>query len=200
MADDVLTAAFRRCKPASLRATLADGSVRELAPPAGKRKRWSQITTLLDRMAWVSLELLDVKGRLVDCVENDQAGDIEDIQDATPGAVGTAAKLLTIMLRGQDVALKRHGSMVESLVNANLRLCDVLMGRVESLEKGASANLKMAEKYARKLAAAGDEDENGLMSSDLVADLMPMLLAKVAGIPMPPPPPPPPKTNPPGDS
>jgi len=178
MVEDVLMVALKRCKPVALRALLADNTSRELAPPGGKRKNWKRMVETLDRMPWVQAELLDTTGRVVDVVDNDEpAGELEDL--AGVAQTGQVANLLNLMLRAQDMALKRNAEQNSQLATTVLKLADVLMRRLDSLERGYAANLKVAQQFVRQM---GDEDEE-LLSDGPVGALMPLLAAKALGVP-----------------
>lgn len=180
MADQGIAALLRHHKPASIRLTMGDGSTRELAVPSGKRKRWGQTVELMERLPWCAAELLNAKGQLLETVEPDEPPDgLEDL--STESSLGGITQGLGLMLKAQDVALRRHTELVGKLIDANLRLCNVLMGRVDSLEKGHASNLQLAEKYVRKLARL-DEDGEGLLSSGPVEEVLALMAAKQMGL------------------
>lgn len=170
-----LLAALKKSRPSSLRVVLLDGEQKDIGIP-GKRKKWSQVLSMLGRLSWVQLECLDAKGRTIDIVENDEAAEeLESLE----GYGGQVHQLTALMLKAQDVALRRDGERAAAQNSMVLQLCQLLMSRLNALEKGFGANLRMMQKYARAATEGGDEEEDGLMSGPLMEALAPHLLARL---------------------
>jgi len=173
-----ITAALRRHTPAALRVHLADGGIRELAPPGGKRKRWSAVSQLLEEYQWSSCELLNNKSQVLHVLENDAPA--EDLEDIGAGANGNGqvAGLMNIMLRGQDIALKRNAEQTKQLVDCVLRLAQAQHDSMVALQKLYTGNLRIvSELQAAVGKAADDADDEGLLSGKAIAELIPLLAA-----------------------
>jgi hypothetical protein len=151
---------------------LLDGETKDVAIP-GKRKKWAQVLSILDKLSWIRLECLNAKGSVVDIIENDDpAEDLEDLD----GYGGQVHQLTGLMLKAQDIALRRNADQTKQQNEMILGLAKLLMERLNALEKGFAANLKMAQRFAMAAAESGDEDE--LFSSPLVEALAPHLLKR----------------------
>jgi hypothetical protein len=141
----------------------------------GKRKKWSHVRQMLDRLSWIRLECLDPRGKTLDIIDNDEpAEDLEDLD----GYGGQVHQLTALMLRAQDVALRRNAEQNRQSNEMVLELCKVLMARLTSLEKGFASNLALAQRYVK---ASAGEDDDGLLSDPLVGALAPALLQRLMG-------------------
>jgi len=168
---------LRRLKPVALRVELHDGSVREVAI-GGRRNKWSNCMATLSQLPWVQAEALDPKSRLIGVVVNDQAeAEDEDIFEDSP-VTGDLKALLSLMLKGQDVALRRNADQTKQLTDTVLKLADVLMTRLVSLERSYMNNLKLVQQFAAQGGAGSGED---LMSTEAIGALMPVIAMKLMG-------------------
>jgi len=173
-----ITAALRRHAPAALRVHLSDGGIRELAPPGGKRKRWSAVSQLLEEYQWSSCELLNNKSQVLHVLENDApAEDLEDI--GASNSNGQVAGLMNIMLRGQDIALRRNSEQTKQLVDAVLRLAQSQHESMVALQRLYTGNLKLVtELQEAAVKAKDDDDDDGILSGKAIAELIPLLAAQ----------------------
>lgn len=196
-ARDSLIEGLKKSRPSSLRVVLLDGEVKEVSIP-GKRKKWGQVRSILDKLSWIRLECLDAKKGVVDIVENDDPGeDMEELE----GYAGHH-QFLALMLKAQDVALRRDEERGREANKMILELSRVMMSRLVALEKAFAANLRMAQKFA---ASAAEGEEDGLMSDPLMEMLAPLLMQRMMGmkppaVPDPPATPDPPSNNNPTES
>lgn len=173
--NDATLSKIKRCRPASLKVILVDGTEEDIAIP-GKRKKWAAIAELIDKLAWVHIKCLNAKGATLDLLENDEAADEMEPLD---GYGGKVHQLTALMLRSQDVALRRQEKAMKDTMDMNLQLCKLMMDRLNALEKSFGANLKLVQRFAR---AAGDSDgDDDLMSDQLLALMFPQLVAKLTG-------------------
>lgn len=155
--------ALKRCGPTSVRVFLADDRTETLAVPTN-RKKWSRVAATLEKLRWWKLEALNAQGEILEVQENDEpAEDLEDIGELATG--GEVARMVQLMLHGQDVALRRHESIVEKMLKVNVQLSEVLMQRLTAVEKAYQANLTALG----KLTARAEEEEPGEMSGKVLA-------------------------------
>ena len=170
-----LLQALKKSRPSSLRVVLLDGEIKDVSIP-GKRKKWSQVLAILDKLSWIRLECLDAKKGVVDIIENDDAADeLEDLD----GYGGQVHQLTALMLKAQDVALRRDGERAQAQNKMVLELCQLLMSRLNSLERAFGANLRMAQRYAAAAAEGDSDDDEGLLSGPLIEALAPHLLHRL---------------------
>jgi hypothetical protein len=156
---------------------LADDRTETVAIP-GKRKKWSHVQNTLDSLRWWKLEALNAQGAILGVIENDEpAEDLEELTDYQ-GATSEQAKLLSLMLRAQDVALRRHEGIVEKMLKVNVQLSEVLMARLNTLEKAYQSNLTALQKAA---GAEGGDGMGEMMSSAAIEAIMPELMKKMLG-------------------
>ena len=168
--SSALTARLSKTRPSSLRVILTDGSEKEVAIP-GKRKKWSQVAKVLESYSWLRCECLDPKGRALDIVENE---DLEEFEEE--GSTARDLKpLLALMLKAQDIALRRNAEQSKQVIEMNLKLAEVLMKRLTSLEASFASNLRMAQRAA----GANGEESEGMMSTALIEALAPQLMLKL---------------------
>lgn len=169
-----------RTRPTSLRVTLASGDVRTVAVP--EVKRWKQrVADVLASLSWISFESLDAKGQLLAApCENqgaEQAGDLEDLVDAS-ATTAQVGGLLSLMLKGQDVALSRQARAYESVLANNAKLLEVISARLMAMEKQRHDDMvHLAELYQR-VGQAGDSGGDDAMALELVKALGPALVKK----------------------
>jgi len=169
---------LRRLKPVALKVELHDGTVREVAI-VGRRNKWSAAMATLAQLPWVRLEALDQRSRVIGIIDNDQAEEREDELDfGDDMAVAQELRpLMALMLKAQDVALRRNGDQTRQLTETVLKLADVLMARLVSLERSYMNNLKLVQQFAANSGGSGDD----LMSTEAMAGMMPLLALKVMG-------------------
>lgn len=168
---------LRRLKPVALSVELQDGTRREVAI-GGRRNKWSNCMATLAQLPWVQAEALDPKSKLIGIVVNDQVDDDDDELFEDSHVSSDVKALMGIMLKGQDVALKRNSEQTKQLTDTVLKLADVLMTRLVSLERSYMNNLKLVQQFA---ANGGGSSGEELMSTEAIGALMPVLAMKLMG-------------------
>ena len=159
--------ALKKLRPFALRVELADGTQENLAVPQ-KHRKWQAVEAMLEKLRWVQISALDGKGQVVGIFDNDAvAGELEDLELEDSPATGQLARLAQLFLHGQDVALRRQESLIDRVLTINLKLSDVLMSRLDSLERSYQQNLKELQKL---MMSEGDSEE--MMSTPLVQGLL----------------------------
>lgn len=174
MREQDLAAAMRRHQPASLKVLLADGTVRDLAPPGGRRKRWSHVVATLEEYQWISVELLNAKSQVLTTIANDAPpDDLEDLDSPGPGG---AQWYVNGVLRGQDVVLRRHVEHTSKLTDAVVKLASVTVETLQSVQRLVSSHLEVV----KGLGGDGDGDGDGALSGAAMGDLIQLLAARNA--------------------
>ena len=169
---------LRRLKPVALRVELHDGSVREVAI-GGRRNKWSNCLATLAQLPWVQAEALDPKSHLIGVIQNPDADEEDDnLFDDQANTSADVKALVGIMLKAQDVALRRNSDQTKQLTDTVLKLADVLMTRLVSLERSYMNNLKLVQQFA---AQGGGGDSESLMSTEAIGALMPAIAMKLMG-------------------
>ena len=161
----------------SLRVLCVDGETRDVnVPPT--RKKWEQLTSIIEGLEWMRIELRDTKKNTIGVIESglddldDIDGDDEDRLDKR--TIDMCGRLLKLMLSAQDVALKRDENKSAMLIESHVKLARVLTELVSSLAGLYGANLKTLQEAN----AANPEDE--LASMSFMRDLPSMMQAYAA--------------------
>jgi hypothetical protein len=126
----------------------------------------------LAAFTWHRVEALDAKGNVVGVFEN---ADVEEevLLDGTPTErTGEVGALLGLMLKAQDVALRRHSEHTRELLDQAVEMMRVYTSRLTALETLAHQMLD------RKLADAAQPVRAG---DGLEEMLIPAVLAKLGG-------------------
>jgi len=149
-------------------------------------KRWKgKVTLILDGMPWVWIEPLDLSGNIlgprVDNSALGVAGELEplDLPDVpTKDAQGLAALtgLLTLLLKGQDVALTRQSQAYGVVLDNNQKLLTTITTRLDTMEKHAAKNFEAMNALHNRLnmevhKGGGDDDDLDSMVKEIVGDV-----------------------------
>lgn len=188
-----ILAALRRARPAAVVARFPDGTERPLALKKG-RGRWEAATRVLG--PWLEdgavIELRDLKGGVLALIEDERDDVQEDDEHRRAGA--RDERMLNLLLRAQDTALRRHHDLLGTLLTAQASMVRELSSRVAELERSyikslrvqAEAIIATAEAEA---AAAGRDDSPLAALAGAVLSRHPAaarMLAGVSGVAEPP--------------
>jgi len=157
-----VVAQLKGTNPMSLVVYMVDGETKNLAVPQVRRK-WAHLRKVLDNLApWARLEAIDRKGNICAVVDNPRADDSETLDLYAPSKqAGDVAQLVQIMLKAQDVALSRQGSMLKSVLDNNAQILSMVSQRLGMLEKNYMQNLELVQDFAQAAASAAGEDGKG---------------------------------------
>jgi len=182
---------LREHKPAWLVAVDGDGDEVKINVPDVRNKH-ARVMTALREIAWVRCDLFDKKGGLLyrhqrNADDRDApAGEVEDLPVSRSAA--ELAGLVNIMLRAQETVLIRHGQAMQQVLDAQQKLVDATMRRLDLQEKqyehamalnhSLSSDLVSAQLQQLQLVAPQvDEDGNARPESDrAMASLLPAML------------------------
>jgi hypothetical protein len=112
------------------------------------RQRHARVLVALKEVAWIRCDLLDKKGGLLHrhnrCADDlDQpAGELEEIRSSSRTNAEMQG-MLSIMLRAQEVALIRHQQGIQQILDANNRLLDSTLKRLEMQEAQLQQAMQM---------------------------------------------------------
>jgi hypothetical protein len=169
-------------QPSALRVTLIDGEVKDVAVPIRKRK-WQAIRSVLEGLDWVKFEALDKKGQIVGVYEAPEAKQVaavteeDDAGDVAEDAFFVAVRRQTsLMLRAQDVALKRQSETQGQLLDQAVALLKVLTERTINLEKMYASNLTLVQELSM-----GGPEEEPMQSDALLKALAPAMAKRLIG-------------------
>lgn len=123
------------------------------------RRRWARLRASLANIGeWKQIECLDKAGRIVTIIANENAGIAEDDDlglesldaDSATDRAREVAPLLGLMLRAQDVALKRNHELLKSVFDSQGRLLELVSNRLANMEKQFESNLDRTQEYAQR--------------------------------------------------
>lgn len=185
-------------KPAQVIAFTEDDEQVKVNVPDVRQKHARVITALKD-IPWILVDLLDKKGGLLHrhkrCVDDSDApaGEIEDIRTSRTNA--ELSGLLQIMLKAQEVVLIRHTQSMQQAFDAQNRLMESTLRRLDQQEQqlaqamqmnhALSGDLVNAQLQQLQLVAPGTDDEGNpkpVSNSDrALAAFLPAFLRAAAG-------------------
>jgi hypothetical protein len=142
--------------------------------PTGRRRKWDFAIRALEHIDWVTLELLDEQGGLMDVVDNRAGAEEGELVEVTPDA--KLAGQLELLLRAQDVALARQERATAQLLDGYTKLVQTFAERLGSMERGYTAVLELAQRAAQAQADAQPD-----LGDELVRQFAPGLVGKVMG-------------------
>ena len=186
---------LREHKPALVLANDGDGTITKINVP-DVRNKFARVMIALRELAWVSCDLLDKKGGLLyrhqrNSDDRDQpAGELEDMPQTR--AMAEVSGLLNIMLRAQETVLIRHQQAMQQVLDAQMRILDTAMKRLElqelqyeqamRLNHALSSDLVNAQLNQLQLPAPTDEEGNPRPQSDRAIEaLLPRIIASAVG-------------------
>lgn len=197
--SDTLYTALRTYKPDKIRATLNDGSGRDIPMPGGSKKLAMACKTI-GALPWNRVELLNAAGELLAVVEPEDGG---AGQAQAPAYMHRENELADILIRCQKAATQGFAEAYKPILESFRTLLDVSTARVVSMETRFGDLLDLMQKAALATqppqppqAGTLDKLADTLISS-VGADAARGVLAKL-GIVLPPPPALPPSTPPAG--
>ncbi len=179
-ATDEAIEKLKHWQPKSLLVYCADGDVKPVTIPE-RRRKWAAVQSVLVGLHWVKLEAKGKDGGILGIVRNgDDAGTGVGLEDlSAKGKQGEVAFYLTLMLKAQDVALKRDESRLKTLVDQQTRLVDIVVKRLVSLETKHMEQLGIISDLS---AAAGMSDDDSL-SGKMIEAVGPVVVKELmAGV------------------
>jgi hypothetical protein len=176
MDSAALSARLRKFRPSRLVAVGPTGEKRNIAVPTGRRRKWDFALRALEHLDWLTLELLDDQGGILDIIDNRAGADDGELVEVTPDA--KHAGMLELMLRAQDVALMRQERATSQLLDGYTKLVQTFAERLSSMERGYASVLQLAQQ-----AALAQADAKPDMGDEIVRQFMPGIAAKVMGKP-----------------
>lgn len=193
-----LLALLKRHKPVLVVATLADGERRELRPPSDSRKRWEPIVALVEQLAPELVELYGGAGELLARVQGEPlADDLLDEGDApsVPALDAAADRYLQRLVAAQREALSWQDKSVRTALDAVVAVMQQLGSSIAAISRAHDyerEQLRALVAEAREAAPAEGEQQ-----SQILAQLAPVIAAKLLAPPTAPPAPPRPSPVPP---
>ncbi|MGE5713772.1 MAG: hypothetical protein ACM32F_07835 [Betaproteobacteria bacterium] len=144
----------------------------------------------LREIAWVRCDLFDKKGGLLyrhqrNADDRDApAGELEELPPTR--AAAELSGLVNIMLRAQETVLIRHQQAMQQVLDAQMRLVDAAMKRLElqevqyehamKLNHALSGDLVNAQLAQLQLAGTGGGEDDAPQSDRAIAALLPAMM------------------------
>lgn len=176
-------------KPAWLVAVDGDGDEVKINVPDVRQKH-ARVMVALREIAWVRCDLFDKKGGLLYRHQRNSddrdapAGELEDMPPTR--AAAELSGLVNIMLRAQETVLIRHQQAMQQVLDAQMRLVDAAMKRLElqevqyehamKLNHALSGDLVNAQLAQLQLGGGGGEDDGAPQSDRAIAAILPAMM------------------------
>lgn len=176
-----LLATLKMHNPHKVRAFNGEDDSRDIAV-SHKRKRWSQVISVLDARPWSRVELLDKSGALLACVDND--GPAREVEDIAPSFAGVGGQLLlgeriaALCMRSVATAVGQRDEEMRALLQAQGSVVKEMAAAVQSIAEVYREQTVAAEEAAESRAAAAAAASGGDIQQLLAA--MPQLLQLAA--------------------
>ncbi len=161
--------------PAKLRVRTVDGGER-LVAVSSKRKKWEALTQTLDQLDWTSIEALNAKEEVLGVVHEE----VDYVDDVTGSASSEATKIVSLVLKAQDIVLRRQKEHDGGLLEAMHNMLGVMTERVVELEQTYSRMLKMTHDAVMSSAEEGGELGSEQLVMAMFPDMVKMAKAKMA--------------------
>lgn len=170
-------------KPHRVRAYDGDDLTREVPVPAG-RKRWAAVIEVVERLDWSRLELVDRSGGVLAVYEPEPEPEVGVAPEATEPAEMSALtsreiSLVDLVLRAQQMALANRERETALAMNACSQAVKMMTDAVGSLAQIQKASLDAQRELAADRAERADEPAEGLVSEKVLAQMLPMILARL---------------------
>lgn len=150
-------------QPKSLTVHCADGELHPVAIPE-RRRKWVTVAQTLEGLCWRRIDAKDKQGATVGVITCD-LGELEEIPISPK--VSEVSGLLGLMLKAQDVALKRDHERLQALINQQTKLVEIVVKRLVSLE---TKHMELIE-FAASLGGDGDGSTSGKVLEDVLPAL-----------------------------
>lgn len=142
------------------------------------RKRWQELTRILNGMEWVKVEPQNARGDVLDVIENEDARDLEDddapAADADVRLLRVAKEMVALVDAACDKAVRRVTEHTNGVLESTVKVNKVLADQLASTMKLYDAKLRALDALTD---ATPGEDGEGLMSSDFIKNLPAMVQA-----------------------
>jgi hypothetical protein len=173
---------LRENNPARVVVFDGDGEKRELKVQA-KRRKWEAITTLVDKLATTEagvnrVEMLDRDGAVVNVWLPESPAEADPMQGAPPD-VKRAEYIAELILRAQDMALKRVEAQLGTLLKGYQELAQVQSERLVSLERVHGQYLDIARRAVNE-ARRSEEAAEGSQADGMMAQVLPMVMQQLS--------------------
>ncbi len=167
---------LKHIRPKSVLVFTSAGEEKTIPVPPNRRK-WETVRTLLNKLEWIRLHLLDDKNGISDIIENPdyETEDLEEIDQVLDRTTGQVAQMTKIVLASVHTLSRESREQNAQQHAALLKLVEILTQRNSQLERGYAANLSWVQKFARK--AVGGE-EVGDASGEAIVEMIRMLRGK----------------------
>lgn len=165
-------------------------------------QRWKRVMLVLDEIHWVRVEVINKKSEIVFTYKRgpDDERAAGEIEDLTPlGGTGAAGNMNAVLgtachwlLRAQDVALQRHESSTQQLLEAHTRMMDATERRYALLDRNYNDLMRVNHamhgetmaQQVKQLRAAVEKvglvgDDGGPISDAMMGELLPQILEAV---------------------
>jgi hypothetical protein len=190
---DLVIEKIKASNAVTLNVELLDGNVRIVAVPT-VRRRWARLRASVANIGeWKQIECLDKKGAIITIIANENASASDDDLDVDVGDGDDTARaltpLLSLMLKAQDVALKRNHDLLKAVFDSQGRLLELVSNRLANMEKAFETNLDRTQDYAERWIETMQELAKGNAASGgdpEVAELLKLLPFMLRKTPAPP--------------
>lgn len=184
-----LTAAIARHNPHKVIAFRGDDVLREIPVP-NTRKNKAAVCDVIAKLAWTKAELVDRNGGLLDVIEATAPATEEIDEGAGVELSDRDLRLLNLILKAQQSALSQRErderaameactGAVKMLTEAVGALAGLQRKQLEAQSEAYQMQIRAAIEAAQSEGAAGPPEKEGLISEQLLKQMLPAILAKL---------------------
>lgn len=149
---------LKRWQPWTIDVHTADGEKKTVKIPE-KRTKWESVKATLKSFNWVRIEAHNKRKELLGTV-SDEDGGMGLFTEVDLGGVSSIPKvvavLLSLVIKAQDMALKRDRERMEMVMSHQTKLVESVVGKFANMQRTQMAHLEMISDLMIK--TAGDDD------------------------------------------
>lgn len=149
---------IQRVKPAIVIIHTRDQESRRIDVASLGRVKWARLARLLAKTPWVRLELTTARGDLLEEIESEESGSVDQGEDVQADAVDQVDRLAVIMGRVQAQAMSTRGAEIDRALTAFERMASVLTDAMITVQESYQLAMKI---QATALTANASGPEGG---------------------------------------
>jgi len=169
-AEETIRSTLAKWKPATVLLFQGDELYRTIEVPT-KGKRWQAVVPVIMKLEWDRLELRSRAGAVLDVITS--TSEEPEPPEPAPPAVTNEDRLLALMLRAQDQALKHRTAETQMALTAAATILDKVAGIIGGLVDLQQVQINHAKQSAP--AAKAEKPDDIAEALQLLQTITPLL-------------------------